>query len=81
MRSPEGIVEDIMTFREPWTTDLSSITASVRLFHAVDDNNAPIEGARFLAETLPAAELIEWPNGGHEAATAHILEILTSVVS
>jgi pimeloyl-ACP methyl ester carboxylesterase len=81
MRSPEGIVEDIMTIREQWTTDLGAITAAVRLFHAVDDENAPIEGARFLAESITGAELIEWPNGGHMAAAAHTAEILASVMA
>jgi pimeloyl-ACP methyl ester carboxylesterase len=81
MRSPEGIVEDIMTIRAPWTTDLGAITASVRLFHAVDDENAPIEGARFLAETITGAEIIEWPDGGHMAAAAHTPEILASVMA
>jgi hypothetical protein len=80
MHGADGIVEDIITIREPWTIDLDAIAASVRLFHAVDDDRAPIEGARFLAETLRAAELVLWDTGGHAAAASHLPEILESVL-
>jgi len=81
IRRPDGIAEDVLTLREPWTTDLVAITAPVTLFHAVDDESCPIDGARFLARTLPRAELVEWPDGGHMAAASHLAEVLHRVVA
>jgi pimeloyl-ACP methyl ester carboxylesterase len=81
IRGPDGIVEDVLTLREAWTTDLATITAPVRLFHALDDESCRIEGARFLAAALPRAELVEWPNGGHLAAAFHLAEVLGRVVT
>jgi pimeloyl-ACP methyl ester carboxylesterase len=49
MRGPDGIVEDVLTLREQWTIEFAAVTAPVTLFHAVDDESCPIEGARFLA--------------------------------
>jgi pimeloyl-ACP methyl ester carboxylesterase len=77
----DGIVEDLLTLREPWTTDLRAITAPVRMFHAVDDDRCPIEGARFLARAIRAAELVEWDEGGHMATAFHLPEVLSSLLA
>jgi pimeloyl-ACP methyl ester carboxylesterase len=79
MQTTDGIVEDALALREPWTIDLGAITAGVRLFHAVDDESCPIDGARHLARAIPNARLVEWPTGGHLAAAAHLPEVLTSL--
>jgi len=81
MLRPDGIVEDVLTLREPWSIDLENVTAPVTLLHAVDDESCPIEGARFLARVLPRAVLIEWQEGGHLAAAAHLPEVLDRVLA
>jgi len=80
-RSADGIVKDVLTLREPWTVDLGAVTAPVTLFHAVDDESCPIEGARCLAGALPRAELVEWRDGGHMAGASHLGEVLSRVLA
>ena len=81
MLTVDGIVEDVLTLREPWTTDLRAITAPVTIFHATDDDRCPIDGARFLAGAIRKAELVEWEQGGHMATAFHLPEVLSSVAS
>ncbi len=81
VRDPAGVVDDVLTLRTPWTTDLSSITAEVTLFHARDDDRCPIEGARSLSRTLPRAKLVEWGDGGHLAMALHLPDVLSGLLA
>lgn len=57
------------------TTDLrsemNSIQAPVLLLHATDDLVVPVTAARWLAQALPNAELVEYPVGGHAFFIQH----------
>jgi len=81
MHRPEGIVDDVLTLRAPWTIELEAVAAPVTLLHAVDDESCPIEGARFLARVLPRAVLVEWQEGSHLAVAVHLPDVLGRVVA
>lgn len=64
----EGIVAETRLFAEPWEVSLAAVERPVRLWHGDADGNAPLEGARLLAEDLPNGELTVLENAGHLTA-------------
>ncbi|UIO99768.1 alpha/beta hydrolase [Halobaculum sp. CBA1158] len=56
-RSRRGAVTEFRHAADGWDVDPEAVHAEVRLWHGSDDANVPIDGARRLASTLPAARL------------------------
>ena len=79
VRRVDGVIDDLLTLRQPWEIDLAAVASDVILFHAVDDDRCAIGGARFLAQSLPNATLIEWESGGHMALAFHGTEVLSAL--
>lgn len=49
----------------PWDFDPRRITQQVRLWHGVEDTRIPADVATALAERLPNADCVLWPDHGH----------------
>lgn len=62
---PQGAVAETRLFGEPWTLDLDAVDVPVELYHGTADDNAPIAGARALADRLPDAEFHELEGADH----------------
>lgn len=60
-----GAVTDFRLFSTPWSVEVESASRPVRLWHGTADANAPVEGARELAATLPDADLTTFEGHGH----------------
>ncbi|WP_408957403.1 alpha/beta fold hydrolase [Natrinema sp. 74] len=66
--SQEGLVTETRLFATPWAFALAAVDRPVRLWHGDNDGNAPLEGARLLADELPAGELTVLEGAGHLTA-------------
>jgi len=63
-----GAVADFRLLAAPWSLTPASIDQPVHCWHGTADANAPVEGARRLAETLYDAEITEFDDVGHLGA-------------
>ncbi len=54
---PEGWIEDDLAFVAPWGVDLAGTRVPVTLWHGQQDWPTPASHARWLADTIPDAEL------------------------
>ena len=52
-------------YRQLWGFDPADITTETNLWHGAVDQWVPISVARWLADRIPNAHLIEWPDHGH----------------
>jgi len=79
-RGWEGYVQDelILTVR-PWGFDVGVIRAPTHLWHGELDTLAPIEGARYLARSIPGCVARFLPDEGHMLTARHAEEILRAV--
>lgn len=62
---PGGLVDDDVAFARPWGFDPVTVRTPVLLVHGTQDRVVPVSHSRWLARTLPAAELWERPRDGH----------------
>lgn len=62
---PRGAVAETRLFADPWTVDLDAVDVPVALYHGTADDNAPIAGARAMADRLPNGELHELEGADH----------------
>jgi pimeloyl-ACP methyl ester carboxylesterase len=60
-----GWVDDVVRLGRPWPFRLDQIVADVRFHHGEDDTNAPLQGAKELAERIPGSRLRLYPGEGH----------------
>lgn len=58
---------------------LSSISVPTLLIHNIDDGDAAIEGARFIADTIPGARLVELDSADHIPWTENADVILSEI--
>jgi class 3 adenylate cyclase len=58
---------------------LSSISVPTLLIHNIDDGDAAIEGARFMADTIPGARLVELDSADHVPWTENADVILSEI--
>lgn len=61
----DGPVADITLFGQPWAIDLSDVSAPVRIWIGLQDQNVPISAVRALHAALARSECIELPDAGH----------------
>ncbi len=64
----EGFVTETRLFATPWEVSLAAVERPVRLWHGDGDANAPLEGARRLANDLPNGDLTVLEGAGHLTA-------------
>jgi pimeloyl-ACP methyl ester carboxylesterase len=75
-----GTVQDYQIEGQPWGFQLEDVRIPVHLWQGEEDRLAPLDGARYLAEHLPAAELTLVPNAGHfllHSSTERVIGDLT----
>ena len=61
----DGPVADITLFGQPWEIDLNDVTAPVRIWIGLEDQNVPMSAVRALHAALARSECIELPDAGH----------------
>ena len=60
-----GTHQESAIYRHPWGFRLKDITAEVHLWHGENDNNVPVEVARYVADTIPKCHATFVANEGH----------------
>ena len=75
--SPDGWIDDVLAFCEPWGFDLSQIKVPVLVWHGEDDVFSPVAHAHWLAEQIPGAIKSIPPGTAHLGA----LEVVPDVLS
>jgi pimeloyl-ACP methyl ester carboxylesterase len=66
-----GWVDDVLRLERPWPFRLDEVEAEVRFHHGEDDQNAPPQRAKELAEGMPASRLRLYPGEGHISILDH----------
>jgi pimeloyl-ACP methyl ester carboxylesterase len=56
-QGPEGWIDDVLAFREPWGFSLKGIEIPVLLWHGADDVFSPVAHTHWLASQIPGAEV------------------------
>jgi pimeloyl-ACP methyl ester carboxylesterase len=64
-QGPDAAVHDLALGAGRLDVDLAGLTVDIVLVHGVDDVNAPVGIARWVAAQVPSARLIEQPGSGH----------------
>lgn len=52
-------------YREPWGFDLARVGIETRLWSGSDDQTVPASSGQWLADRLPNADFVLWPDEGH----------------
>ena len=60
-----GARRDLYLYTHDWQIPIADITRSIHIWHGTDDGTVPIEHARWYADQLPDAQLVELPGEGH----------------
>ncbi|ADJ28714.1 alpha/beta fold hydrolase [Nitrosococcus watsonii] len=62
---PKGALLDFKLYAHPWGFQLKDISLNIQLWQGEADATVPPSHARYLAKTLPAAQVHYLPNEGH----------------
>jgi pimeloyl-ACP methyl ester carboxylesterase len=76
-----GPALDLALYSRPWGFELKEMGVPVQVWHGDADTMVPVAMARYLAATIPGAELHLVENGGHFVAVPHHEEILTTLLA
>lgn len=77
----DGIARETMLYERPWGFDLEGIDYPIRVYQGGRDLNVPPDMGRYLANRLPAAHLVYYPEEGHLSTLVnHTEEIVSSSV-
>jgi pimeloyl-ACP methyl ester carboxylesterase len=76
----DGWLDDVVALGSPWGFELSDITSPVLLWHGVNDRHSPASHAKWLAKTIPTADLDLNPDIAHFGAVEILPEALTWVL-
>jgi pimeloyl-ACP methyl ester carboxylesterase len=60
-----GARRDLILYTHDWQLDFAAITRPIQIWHGDADGTAPIQHARWYAEHLSNARLVELPGEGH----------------
>jgi pimeloyl-ACP methyl ester carboxylesterase len=71
----EGWLDDDLAFAKPWGFDLAAMRTRTVVWQGVQDLMVPATHGRYLAETIPGAELRIDPDGGHMTVLDHLDEV------
>jgi pimeloyl-ACP methyl ester carboxylesterase len=77
---PRAVVEDYRVWSSPSGLDFGKVQIPVRLWHGDSDEVVPLHQARYVADTVPGAELVVLPGVGHLHTAARWREIITAAV-
>jgi pimeloyl-ACP methyl ester carboxylesterase len=64
-QGPRGAVMDVGLIAGPWGFDLTTLQASVLLWHGEHDRKVPVTHGRYLAGTIPRCRATFLPNDAH----------------
>lgn len=67
---PEGWMSDLAAFYSPWGLDPASISIPVKVWHGLEDRIVPVAHGRWLAETIPGAQVALDDDDGHLTVVA-----------
>ncbi len=60
-----GAAYEAALYRQPWGFDLAAVGAEAHLWYGGQDRWSPASAGRWLADQLPAATFVLWPQHGH----------------
>src|SRR5690606_2042546 len=73
--------EDMIILTRPWRFKLQDIRIPVYLWHGEADAFAPVQMARYLAQSIPVCDAVFYPNEGHALFFNRWDEILAQVLT
>lgn len=77
-----GPRRDLVLYTHDWHIPFADLRQPVRIWHGTADGTVPIEHARWYADRLPNARLIEMPGEGHYSVPLqHSAEILAALLA
>ncbi|PSN73478.1 alpha/beta-hydrolase [Corynespora cassiicola Philippines] len=65
LTGPHGYVLDARIILRPWPFRLNSIKAKVQIWNGTEDEDTPIDSARWMTDQLPNGNLREFPGDSH----------------
>jgi len=74
----KGMLNDARLAGTPAPMDLAAITAPTLAISLVDDGFGTFEAARHIAATVPGAQLVSYPTGGH-VFVGHAIELFREI--
>ncbi|HEY3194261.1 MAG TPA: alpha/beta fold hydrolase [Candidatus Dormibacteraeota bacterium] len=77
----EGYDDDLRVLTSPWGFRLEDIRVPVHVWHGEVDAVIPLHQARYLAETIPGADLTICPGEAHMLLWNHLPEILATATA
>lgn len=78
-QGPMGIAWDNVAWTGPWDVDLAAVRSPVHLWYGARDGMVPPAHGEWLAEHLPGARLVVYPDEGHLVPMRHWPEIVTAL--
>jgi pimeloyl-ACP methyl ester carboxylesterase len=79
LRGSAGVVDDYAALAKPWDIDLTAIECPMLIAHGTGDQMVPLSHSIALAERVPSAKMVTWPDEGHLATVTHVGEILDAL--
>jgi pimeloyl-ACP methyl ester carboxylesterase len=76
-----GYDDDLRILTSPWGFRLEDIRVPVHVWHGDVDAVIPLHQARYLAGTIPGADLTICPGEAHMLLWNHLPEILTTATA
>jgi pimeloyl-ACP methyl ester carboxylesterase/AcrR family transcriptional regulator len=77
----EGYDDDLRILTSPWGFRLEDIAVPVHVWHGEVDAVIPLHQARYLAQTIPGADLTICPGEAHMLLWNHLPEILATATA
>lgn len=71
-----GLAHELAMITRPWGFDVGGMSVPVHLWYGTADATTPIQMAQYLADRIPHASLVLWPDEGHQAIFNHWEEVL-----
>jgi pimeloyl-ACP methyl ester carboxylesterase len=76
-----GVVADYAALAQPWGVDVEDIGVPTTVWHGAEDTMVPLRHGEELAERVPGADLVVWPEAGHLGTVAHVEDILAGLAA
>ena len=74
-----GLAWELAMATRAWGFPLEEIRVPVTLWYGTADVTTPPQMGRYLAESIPTAQLILWPDAGHQAIFRYWCEVLEAL--
>jgi pimeloyl-ACP methyl ester carboxylesterase len=79
LRGSAGVVDDYAALAKPWNVDITAIRCPFFIGHATADQMVPLSHSLALADRVPSATMVTWPDEGHLATVTHVGAILDAL--